>query len=181
MRPSLNEAINKAIDHFRRELTGLRTGRANPAMIEEIGVEAYGAITPLLQLAAIHSPEPRLLVVQPWDPAVIKDIEKALSQSSLGITPVVDGKNIRLPFPAMTEERRQDLLKVVHEKAEQTRIRLRAAREEEIKRLRADEKNGVISEDALATATKQVQTAINLSQEQIEQAVKTKTAEILTV
>ncbi len=181
MTPSLTEAITKALEHFRRELTSIRTGRANPAMIEELGVEAYGVTTPLLQLAAINSPEPRLLVVQPWDPTVIKEIEKALSQSSLGITPVVDGKTIRLPFPSMTEERRQNLLKVIHEKAEQARVRLRAAREDEIKQLRADEKNSVISEDVLAAATKQVQAAINQGQEQIEQAVKAKTEEILTV
>ncbi|MBI5467345.1 MAG: ribosome recycling factor [Candidatus Kerfeldbacteria bacterium] len=181
MTDHLTTSIEQAISHLEHELLGIRTGRANPAMIEDIPVEAYGTKTPLVQLAAIIAPEPRLLVVQPWDPSVIKDIEKALTQSSLGITPVADGKLLRLPFPAMTEERRKDLMKVVNEKAEQTKVRLRGVREEEMKKLKTQERDGAISEDASTVAGKAVQTAIDQGTERIDTLVKAKTEEIMTV
>src|SRR5690242_2544372 len=110
-------AAADTLEYLERELATLRTGRANPAMVENIPVDCYGGRSPLQQVASISAPEPRLLLVQPWDPSIIKDIEKALSASSLGISPVVDGKNIRLPLPIMTEERRTALQKVVQEKA----------------------------------------------------------------
>ena len=99
-----SEQARKAIEHLQHELQAIRTGRANPSLVEDLLVEAYGTMTPLQQLAAIAAPEPRLIVIQPWDPSITKDIEKALTKSQLGITPVVDGKTIRLPFPSMTEE-----------------------------------------------------------------------------
>lgn len=181
MTDHLASAIEQAITHLEHELLGIRTGRANPAMIEDVQVEAYGTKTPLVQLAAINAPEPRLLVVQPWDPSVTKDIEKALSQSNLGITPVVDGKVLRLPFPSMTEERRKELLKVVNEKAEQTKVRLRGVREEAMKKLKSDEKDGAISEDAAKVASKAIQTAIDDGSAKVDAVVVSKTEEIMTV
>ncbi len=177
----VSEGIAAAIQNLQREIATLRTGRANPAMIEEISVECYGTRTPLQQLASISVPEPRLLVVQPWDPSVVKDIEKALASSSLGISPVVDGKIIRLPFPAMTEERRAALIKVVQEKAEQTRVRIRGAREEELKKLRQQERDSELSEDGLAVASQDVQEAIDQATVQVSQLVDDKTKEIMTV
>lgn len=147
----------KALEHLRQELQSVRTGRANPAIVEDLQVEAYGTMTPLQQLAAISAPEPRLILIQPWDPSVTKDIERAIAQSSLGITPVNDGKAIRLPFPSMTEERRKELLKVVNEKAENTRVRIRGLREDGVKQLRKAEKDGDLSEDVLDIELKKLQ------------------------
>ncbi len=181
MAQELATAIAAAIENFERELATLRTGRANPAMIEDLAVECYGARSPLNQLASISAPEPRLLVVQPWDASVTKDIEKALASSSLGISPVVDGKVIRLPIPAMTEERRTSLLKVVQEKAEQTRVRIRGAREEEMKDLKQQERDGAVSEDAMEVASKDVQAQVDDAVAAIAQKIEAKTKEIMTV
>ncbi len=180
MSQNFSTAADKAIDHLQQELLTIRTGRATPSVIEQIMVDAYGSQTPLQQLAAISAPEPRLLVVQPWDPSVIKDIEKALSQSSLGINPVVDGKLIRLPFPAMTEERRLQLTKAVNEHGEVTRVRIRGIREELIKELRKDEKDGKLSEDVLALELKNLQNDVDTTLTKIETILKHK-AEELTV
>lgn len=175
------EHISQAIDHFAKELSTLRTGRATPALIEDLLVEAYGVPTPLQQLGSISTPEPRLLVVQPWDTSVLKDIEKALSQSSLGIMPVVDGKVIRLPLPSMTEERRQQLVKVVSEKAEEARVRIRQGREDVLKSLKTRTADGEVSEDVAEQEKAEVQTAVTEATTTIQDMVKKKTEEIMTV
>lgn len=179
--PRFDEGATKALEHLQHELRTIRTGRANPSVVEEISVSCYGGQSPLQQVAAISAPEPRLLVIQPWDASVTKDIEKALTQSSLGITPVVDGKIIRLPFPPMSEERRNELLKVVNSKAEEARVRLRAAREDAMKELKADEKSGAQSADAVASAMKNVQNAVEEMNTAITDMVKAKTEEITTI
>lgn len=170
-----------AIEHLHHELQSIRTGRANPALVEELSVDAYGTPTPLVQLAAISVPEPRLILIQPWDPSIIKEIERSLTQSSLGITPVVDGKNIRLPFPQMTEERRQSLVKVVNEKSEETRVALRSIREDIIRGLRQKEKNGELSEDALELLLKEIQKDVTAALEEIKQIVDEKHTELTTI
>lgn len=170
-----------ALEHLERELAAIRTGRANPALVEEISIEAYGVATPLVQLAAISAPEPRMIVVQPWDPSVIKDIEKGLTQSSLGITPVVDGKTIRLPFPAMTEERRTQMIKLVNEKAEETRVRIRGIREHLMKDLKQAQKDGSLSEDVVTQKTKQLQQDVDAALEQVASAVERKQEELTTI
>lgn len=175
------EHVTKAIDHLQHELQGIRTGRANPSIVENLTVLAYGAPTPLQQLAAITAPEPRLVVIQPWDVSLVKDIEKALGQSPLGINPVVDGKIIRLPFPAMTEERRHELLKVVNEKGEESRVRVRGIREEVIKQLRKDEKEGKLSEDALEAELKKLQTEVTAALAQIEKIIAMKAEELSVI
>lgn len=178
---SLANSIEEALAHFHQELNSIRTGRATPSVVEEIPVECYGSRSPLQQVASISAPEPRLLVIQPWDPSIVKDIEKALMTSSLGITPVVDGKIIRLPFPSMTEDRRKAMTKQVQEKAEQTRVRIRAARETEMKQLKASEKDGAISEDALASSSKDVQERVDAAMSTIDEIVEKKIADIMTV
>lgn len=175
------EHVTKAIDHLQRELQGIRTGRANPSIVEDLSVLAYGTPTPLQQLAAISAPEPRLIVVQPWDASLVKDIEKALSQSPLGINPVVDGKIIRLPFPAMTEERRHELQKVVNEKGEEGRVRVRGIREDVIKELRKNQKEGTMSEDSLEAELKKLQADVTATLEHIETIVKQKTEELSVI
>lgn len=179
--PTFEEGASKALEHLQHELSTIRTGRANPSVIEDISVSCYGGISPLQQLAAISAPEPRLLVVQPWDTSILKDIEKAISQSNLGVNPVVDGKIIRLPIPPMTEERRVDLLKVVNSKAEEARVRLRAAREEAMKELKNDEKSGAQSADAVAAAMKDVQQAVEAATKSIAQMVEQKTNEVTLI
>lgn len=177
---TFTERLTAAIHHLETELASLRTGRANPALIEDLSVECYGSRTPLMQLAAISAPEPQLLVVQPWDPSIVKDIERALSTSSLGIMPVVDGKIIRLPFPAMTEERRKELGRVAKEKAEQAKISARGAREEAMKELKAQAAAGTISEDVQDLEQKQVQEQIEATNKTIEERLETKLSELAT-
>lgn len=181
MTHSFLEQAAKTVDHLAEALQNIRTGRANPALVESLVVEAYGVPTPLLQLAAISAPEPRLIVIQAWDPSINKDIERAISQSPLGINPVVDGKSIRLPFPAMTEERRQSLKKVVSEKGEEARISLRNIREDIIKHLRLEEKEGRLSEDQLALELKHLQEQMTASLNDIEKAVAAKEEELTEI
>lgn len=179
--PIFSDGAAKALDHLRHELLTIRTGRANPAVVEDLPVSCYGGVSPLQQLAAISAPEPRLLIVQPWDASTVKDIEKALSQSNLGITPVVDGKIIRLPIPAMTAERRSELIKTLNVKAEEARVRVRNAREETMKQLKNDEKTGVQSADTVATAMKSVQQSVAETNATISDLVTAKTEEISTI
>lgn len=181
MTPDFSNTLDLALQHLKQELDSLRTGRANPVLVENIMVDAYGAQMPLQQVASIHAPEPRLIVIQPWDATLLKEIEKSLTMSNVGITPVVDGKNIRLPFPPMTEERRRDMVKVVHEKAEAARIRLRALREEQMKKLKKDEEAGDISEDEATRQRSEIQKAVDHSVTQVESLVKAKEAEVMTV
>ncbi len=178
---TIEPELDQSLEHLDRELTAIRTGRASPAVVESIPIDCYGSRTPLQQLAAITAPEPRLLVIQPWDPSIIKDIEKSLSVSSLGISPVVDGKIIRLPFPTMTEERRRELSKIVQEKAEQTRVRIRGIRENELKRLRQSERDGQLSEDELTLTTKQLQVLIDETVAKVATATEQKIKEIETI
>src|ERR1700679_2749227 len=123
-------SMEKAVDYMVHEFAGVRTGKASPALVENIDVEAYGAPMKLKQLAVISTPEPRMLVVQPFDMATAKDIEKAIKESTLGINPITDGKIIRLPVPPLTEERRRDLVKGIKQLAEEVRVRIRSARRE---------------------------------------------------
>lgn len=170
-----------AVEHLQRELRSVRTGRANPEIVQELLVDAYGVLTPLQQLASITATEPRLIVIQPWDPSLLREIEHSLMQSTLGITPVVDGTAVRLPFPAMTEDRRRQLSKVVDEKGEQARIRIRTVREDIIKHWKKAEKNGEVSEDVLEMNLKNLQTAVAESLRQVETIVTDKQAELMKI
>src|SRR6201988_1615905 len=121
-------AMEKGFEYMVHEFSSVRTGKASPALVENVDVEAYGSAMKLKQLALITTPEPRLLVVQPFDAATVKDIEKALKESKIGIMPLVDGKIIRLPIPELSEERRKDLVKSLRQMAEEARVRVRANR-----------------------------------------------------
>src|SRR5690348_8341775 len=132
--------FNKAIDHLKSELATLRTGRANTSLVEHIEVECYGAKTPLIQMAQITVPEPRMIAIQPYDKTLLKDVEKAIQASNLGINPVNDGNFVRLTIPAMTEERRKEIVKLVSQTAERTRVSVRNIREEIWKEIRSEER-----------------------------------------
>lgn len=181
MKQPLIDSIQNTLQHLQTELLSIRTGRANPALIEDLEVPCYGAVSPLQQVASISAPEPRLLVVQPWDVSIIKDIEKAITQSPLGINPVVDGKIIRLPFPQMTEERRLAMSKLVQEKAEQAKVRVRTAREEVMKIIKTAEKDGTLSQDAAKSEMESVQKEVETSSATILDMAKKKTEEIMTI
>ena len=136
-----------ALEHFKKELSHIRTGQANPELIDGVMVNAYGAMTPIKQLGSITVPEPKLIVIQPWDKSVLKDIEKGIIAAKLGFSPVNDGNVIRLPMPPMSEENRKDLVKIVKEKAEKARIGIRQLREKVKETINTAEKNKQMSED----------------------------------
>jgi ribosome recycling factor len=139
--------MKKAIDALKREVATIRTGRAAPALVEPLEVEAYGVDTPLIQLAAISAPEPRLIVIQPWEKGLVKAIEKAILASDLGLTPSNDGTLIRLQIPPLTQERRKDLVRLLHKKVEDGRVEIRTLRRHAHEEMRAKEKGAGVSAD----------------------------------
>jgi ribosome recycling factor len=143
----IERRMNGAVESLKSDLGGLRTGRANTALLDPIQVEVYGAMMPLNQVATVSAPEPRLLSVQVWDKSNVTPVEKAIRSAGLGINPMVDGQNIRLPIPDMTEERRKELVKLAHQYAEKAKIAARNVRRDGNDALKTDEKKKDISED----------------------------------
>jgi len=174
-------AMEKAFDYMTHEFAAVRTGKASPALVENLDVEAYGTPMKLKQLALITTPEPRLLVIQPFDSATLKDIEKAIKESKLGINPAVDGKIIRLPIPVLTEERRKDLVKGIKQMAEEARVRMRSARRECMDSLKKAQKDNAISEDDLENYEKEAQKLTDQFVRQIEESLNSKEADIMKV
>jgi ribosome recycling factor len=175
------EGMEKALDFMRHEFASVRTGKASPALVEGIDVEAYGSTMKLKQLALITSPEPRLLVIQPFDLANAKPIEKAINESKIGITPSVDGKLIRLPIPELSEERRKDLVKTIKSMAEETRVRIRAARRHGMDAAKKMQKEGGITEDDLESAEAQIQKLTDKYVGDVDTQVASKEADIMRV
>ncbi len=151
------EKMNKTVSALENEYTGIRAGRANPAVLNKLTVEYYGAPTPVNQLASVSVPEPRTLMIQPYDKSALKDIEKAILTSDIGLNPQNDGSNLRLIFPPLTEERRKDLGKTVLKYAEEAKISVRSVRRDAIDRLKDMKKKAEITEDDLKNAEKKVQ------------------------
>jgi len=181
---SLGEAtdkMTKAIGHLRDELGAIRTGRASPALLNRITVDYYGATVPLNQLASLSVPEPRQLLVQPFDKNAISAIEKAIQSSDLGITPSNDGNVIRLSFPPLTEERRRDLVKVVHQRAEDGRVATRNVRRHHKEELERLEREGAISEDDLKRAEKELQRLTDQHVAEIDEMQRHKEQELMEV
>jgi len=174
-------AMEKGFEYMQHEFSAVRTGKASPALVENIDVEAYGSMMKLKQLALITTPEPRLLVIQPFDASTTKDIEKAIKESKLGINPAVDGKIIRLPIPALSEERRKDLVKGIKQMAEEARVRVRSSRREGLDNLKKAQKDGKITEDDLASYEKEIQKLTDGFVKKIDDAVNAKEADILKV
>jgi ribosome recycling factor len=139
--------MQKAVDATKREFAGVRTGRASPALLERVSVDYYGVATPITQVANVSVPEARLLVIQPWDKALIKEIERAILKSELGLTPSTDGAVIRLPIPSLTGDRRKELVKVVHKQAEDGRVAVRNIRRDHREKLERLEKAGDLSKE----------------------------------
>ena len=167
------EKMNKSYDALLNEYTSIRAGRANPHVLDKIKVDYYGAPTPLQQVANVSVPEPRMILIQPWEKKLIKDIEKAILTSDLGINPNNDGSAVRLIFPELTEERRKDLAKDVKKKGEGAKVA-----NDLLKKL---EKGGEITEDELADGEDQIQKLTDKMIAKVDKAVEEKTAEIMTV
>ena len=175
------ERMQSALDTLEEDLAGIRTGRASPALVERMPVEYYGTNTPLIQLASISVPEPRQLLIRPFDPASLKNIERAIMLSDLGLTPNNDGKAIRLTLPHLTEERRHELVKIVHNRMEETRVRIRNTRRDQIRDLRDFEKEGLISEDDQERGEKELQELTDKINEKVEEIGEHKEKEIMEV
>jgi ribosome recycling factor len=176
-----NERMTKAIQTFSRELASIRAGRANASLLDKITVDYYGAPTPVNQLAGISIPEARMLVIQPYDKSALGDIEKAILKSDLGITPTSDGNILRIVIPALTEERRKDLVKLVKKEAEDAKVAIRNIRRDANDELKKKEKNGDITEDDLRGFSDDVQKATDESIAKIDSIMKDKEKEILEV
>jgi len=173
--------LDNAIEHLKKELSNIRTGRANPSLVENLQVEYYGTRTPLLQLASISAPDPRSILIQPWDKNALKDIEKAVQTSPLGINPVNEGNAIRLPIPALTEERRKDLVKVINQKTEEAKISIRNIREEIWRQLKEQKTAGTISEDDMYALQKKLQELVDGYNLQVKEISEGKELEIMTI
>jgi ribosome recycling factor len=170
-----------AIQALEEDLSGIRTGRAHPALVEKLPVEYYGSPTPLVQLASISVPEPRSLLIKPFDPATLKTIERSIMASDLGLTPNNDGRQIRLNLPTLTEERRRDLVKLVHHRLEEARVSVRNIRRDMIKDLREFEEEKMISEDDLKKGEEELQKITDRYIEEINAIGERKEKEILEV
>jgi len=174
-------AMEKSVDYMVHEFAAVRTGKASPALVENVDVQAYGSAMKLKQLALITTPEPRLLVVQPFDAGTVRDIEKALSESKIGITPSVDGKIIRLPIPELSEERRKDLVRSLSKMAEEARVRVRGNRRSALDEAKKLKTAGQLTEDGLRDLEEEVQKLTNRFVKSIDDHLSRKEAEIMKV
>jgi len=175
----LERRMAGAVEALKHDLSGLRTGRANTALLEPVTVEVYGSNMPLTQVATISAPEPRMLSVQVWDKSNVGPVDKAIRSAGLGLNPITDGQNIRLPIPDLTEERRKELAKLANQYAEKARIAVRNVRRDGNDNLKTDEKKGEISEDDRKRKETEVQKLTDATIAEIDTAAAAKEKEIL--
>lgn len=175
------QRMQKAIEATKHEFASLRTGRASPALLEQIRVEYYGTPTPVNQLATITVPEPRLLVIQPWDKKFVRDVERAILKSELGLVPSSDGVHIRVPIPSLTEERRKELVKVAHRHAEEGRVAVRNIRREAKEMIEELEEAGEVSEDDAERGLEELQKLTDKAIADIDALLAAKDKEIMEV
>lgn len=184
MDPVLTEAqgkIQTSIEHFKVELSAIRAGRANPSLVENLPVNAYGSQMKLMEIGTISAPQPSLITIQVWDASIISDVQKSILESKLGINPSIDGNLIRLPIPPLTAERRQEFVKLSHGKGEECKISIRQIRAEERERWESEKKSGEIGEDEFFRREKLLQDLIDKSVVSIDDLVKKKTEELTQV
>ncbi|MBX6396025.1 MAG: ribosome recycling factor [Alicyclobacillaceae bacterium] len=175
------ERMNKSLQALKKEFAGVRAGRATPALLEKVMVDYYGTTMPVHQLATITAPEPRLLVIQPWDKGALAEIEKAILKSDLGLTPTNDGQVIRVVLPQLTQERRQELARMVRKLAEESRVAVRNIRREANDEIKKSEKQGDISEDEGRRLQERVQSLTDRFIEEIDRLLAAKEKEIMEV
>jgi len=176
-----NSKMQKAVDALTRDLAGIRTGRATPALVEHIRVDYHGVPTPVNQIASISIPEAKMILIQPWDRTSIRSIEKAILQSNLGLNPTNDSNIIRIAIPPLNEERRKELTKVVHKRLEEARVTLRNLRRESIEKLKWEEKNKELSQDQYARASEQLQKLTDNFIQKVDDVGQDKETEIMEV
>ena len=179
--PEIEEKMNKRVDGFASELKTIRAGRANATVLDKIAIDYYGTMTPIAQVGSISSPEPRMLVIQPWDVSVLKEIEKAILKSDIGIAPQNDGKVIRLTFPPLTEERRKELVKLVKKYSEEAKVQIRNARRDAMDEYKEKKKKSEITEDDLKGIEKDIQNLTDKFIKEIDEISDKKEKEILEV
>ena len=178
---NIEEKMEKSVGVFETNLSEIRAGRANPAILNKISVDYYGTSTPINQVAGISVPEARLIVIQPWDMSVLKEIERAILAADIGITPNNDGKVIRLAFPELNEERRKELVKDVKKMGEEAKVAVRNARRDGIDEARRKQKDSEITEDELKQAEDQIQKLTDKYVNEIDNLINNKEKEIMTV
>ena len=177
----IKEKMNKSIDNLREKFAEVRAGRANPAILNKVKIDYYGTPTPINQVAGVSVPEARLIVIQPWDMSILKEIEKAILASDIGINPNNDGKVIRLAFPELNEERRKELAKDIRKMAEEAKVAIRSIRREGIDKAKAEQKEGNITEDELKQAENEIQKLTDKSVEEIDKILENKEKEVMSV
>lgn len=177
----INERMQKSIEIFKEELAGIRAGRANPIILDKISVNYYGVPTPLKQVSNISVSDARTLVIQPWDVSLLKEIEKEIQKSDIGINPTNDGKVIRLTFPPLTEERRLQLKKEVERKSEECKVAIRSIRRDAIEKAKADKKNGKLTEDDLRDIQDEIQEVTDKYIKKIDEITEAKSKEIMEI
>jgi len=181
IRQAVTGKMESALEHLKRDLAGLRTGRASIGILDSVRVDYYGTMTPLRQVANLSTPEARLITIQPWEPQLIKEIEKALSTSGLGVTPSNDGKIIRLPLPPLTEERRKELSKICKKHGEDTKVHIRGFRRDANEELKKLQKDGKLTEDDLRKSEAEIQKLTDQHVQKVDDVIKKKEQEILEV
>jgi ribosome recycling factor len=175
------ERMDKTVTTLKEEFGGLRTGRASTALLEQVMVDAYGSSVPITQVASLSVPDPRSITVSVWDKGVVVSVEKAIRNGGLGLNPVVEGQNLRVPIPPLTEDRRKDIVKIAGKYAEQQRIAVRNVRREANDDLKKAEKDGVINQDEQKRMESEVQKLTDEAIKRIDEALKTKEQEIMQV
>lgn len=178
---NIKEKMEKAINSYAERLAEVRAGRANPSILNKVKIDYYGVPTQISQVAGVSVPEARLIVIQPWDASVLKEIEKAILASDIGINPNNDGKVIRLAFPELTEERRKDLVKDIKKMAEEAKVAVRSVRRDGIETAKAEQKEGNMTEDELKQAENDIQKLTDKSVEEIDQILANKEKEVMSV
>lgn len=179
--PEQESKMRKTIESLSYELSTIRAGRASSSVLDKISIDYYGTHTPIAQIATISVPEPRMLAITPWDPAMLRNIERAVLQSDLGINPVNDGKSLRLVFPPLSEERRKDLAKAVRKSGEDSKVAIRNIRRDALDKFKAMKKKSEITEDDLKVAEKDLNELSDTNIKELDKVIASKEAEILEV
>ena len=178
---NIEDRMEKAVGAYERNLSEIRAGRANPAVLNKVKIDYYGVSTPISQVAGVSVPEARLIVIQPWDASVLKEIEKAILASDIGINPNNDGKVIRLAFPELTEERRKELVKDIKKMAEEAKVAVRSVRRDGIDEFKTKQKNSEITEDDLKVAESEIQKLTDTKIADIDAILEKKEKEVMSI
>ena len=177
----IEQRMEKTIDVFSENLSEIRAGRANPNILNKVNVEYYGTETPINQVAGISVPEPRMILIQPWDISILKEVEKAIQKADIGLNPMNDGKVIRLVFPELNEERRKEIVKDIKKMAEEAKVAIRSIRRDGIDSVKAAQKNSEITEDELNAAENKIQKITDEYIERIDKILSDKEKEIMSI